>query len=95
MSSDYTSCPSAKSIEDAERRVNVAALRGDLNTLHRVTQSGGNLAGNGNALGDRGVLAVLDPRMRTKGYGRRFIASVPPAPVVHDLDAVERFFSIV
>lgn len=44
---------------------------------------------------DRGVLAVLDPRMRTKGYGRRFIASVPPAPVVHDLDAVERFFSIV
>jgi hypothetical protein len=29
------------------------------------------------------------------GYGRRFIASVPPAPVVHDLDAVEAFFSIV
>jgi ATP-dependent DNA helicase DinG len=44
---------------------------------------------------DRGVLAVLDPRMRTMGYGRRFIASVPPAPVVHDLDAVEAFFSIV
>ena len=44
---------------------------------------------------DRGVLAVLDPRMRTKGYGRRVIASAPPAPVVHDLDAVERFFSIV
>lgn len=44
---------------------------------------------------DRGVLAVLDPRMRTKGYGRRFIASIPPAPIVHDLDAVEGFFSIV
>lgn len=44
---------------------------------------------------DRGVLAVLDPRMRTMGYGKRFIASVPPAPVVHDLDAVEGFFSIV
>jgi ATP-dependent DNA helicase DinG len=44
---------------------------------------------------DRGVLAVLDPRMRTKGYGRRFIASVPPAPVVGDLQAVEAFFSIV
>ena len=27
---------------------------------------------------DRGVLAVLDPRLRTKGYGRRFIASLPP-----------------
>ena len=44
---------------------------------------------------DRGVLAVLDPRLRTKGYGRRFLASLPPAPVVHDLDAVEAFFSIV
>ena len=29
---------------------------------------------------DRGVLAVLDPRLRTKGYGRRFLASLPPAP---------------
>jgi ATP-dependent DNA helicase DinG len=42
---------------------------------------------------DRGVLAVLDPRLRTKGYGRRFIASLPPAPVVHDLAHVERFFA--
>ena len=33
---------------------------------------------------DRGVLAVLDPRLRTKGYGRRFIASLPPAPLVQD-----------
>jgi ATP-dependent DNA helicase DinG len=41
---------------------------------------------------DRGVLAVLDPRIRTKGYGRRFIASLPPAPVVHDLSRVEAFF---
>ncbi|MGE3956785.1 MAG: ATP-dependent DNA helicase [Vicinamibacterales bacterium] len=44
---------------------------------------------------DRGVLAVLDPRLQTKGYGRRFIASLPPAPIVRDLDAVEAFFSIV
>jgi ATP-dependent DNA helicase DinG len=41
---------------------------------------------------DRGVLAVLDPRLRTKGYGRRFIASLPPAPVVHDLSHVSAFF---
>jgi ATP-dependent DNA helicase DinG len=41
---------------------------------------------------DRGVLVVLDPRLRTMGYGRRFLASLPPAPVTHDLDAVERFF---
>ena len=41
---------------------------------------------------DRGVLAVLDPRLRTMGYGRRFLASLPPAPVTHDVDAVGRFF---
>jgi ATP-dependent DNA helicase DinG len=41
---------------------------------------------------DRGVLAILDPRLKTMGYGRRFLASLPPAPVTHDLDAVERFF---
>jgi len=42
---------------------------------------------------DRGVLAILDPRLRTMGYGRRFLASMPPAPVTHDLDAVSRFFA--
>jgi len=42
---------------------------------------------------DRGVLAVLDPRIRTKGYGRRFLASIPPAPVVYDLDAVSTFMA--
>ncbi|OFW02376.1 MAG: hypothetical protein A3I61_12930 [Acidobacteria bacterium RIFCSPLOWO2_02_FULL_68_18] len=43
---------------------------------------------------DRGVLAVLDPRLRTMGYGRRFLASLPPAPVTHELDAVDRFFRV-
>jgi ATP-dependent DNA helicase DinG len=42
---------------------------------------------------DRGVLAVLDPRLRTKGYGRRFLASLPPAPAVQDVSRVEAFFS--
>jgi ATP-dependent DNA helicase DinG len=41
---------------------------------------------------DRGLLAVLDPRLRTMGYGRRFLASMPPAPVTHELDAIGRFF---
>jgi len=41
---------------------------------------------------DRGVLAILDPRLKSMGYGRRFLASLPPAPVVHDLDAIARFF---
>jgi ATP-dependent DNA helicase DinG len=41
---------------------------------------------------DRGVLAVLDPRLKTMGYGRRFLASLPPAPVTQDLADVARFF---
>jgi ATP-dependent DNA helicase DinG len=41
---------------------------------------------------DRGVLAVLDPRLRTMGYGARFLAALPPAPVTHALDDVQRFF---
>jgi len=41
---------------------------------------------------DRGVLAVLDPRLKTMGYGRRFLASLPPAPVTHDLLDIARFF---
>jgi ATP-dependent DNA helicase DinG len=44
---------------------------------------------------DRGVLAVLDPRLKTRGYGRRFMSSLPPTPIVDDLMEVERFFSIV
>jgi len=42
---------------------------------------------------DRGVLSILDPRVRTKGYGGRFLASLPPAPVVHHLSRIEAFFS--
>jgi ATP-dependent DNA helicase DinG len=42
---------------------------------------------------DRGVLAVLDPRLCTMAYGRRFLASLPPAPVTRTLDDVERFFA--
>jgi ATP-dependent DNA helicase DinG len=42
---------------------------------------------------DRGVLAVLDPRIRTMGYGRRFLSSLPPAPMTHDLEAISRFFA--
>jgi ATP-dependent DNA helicase DinG len=41
---------------------------------------------------DRGVLAVLDTRLKTMAYGRRFLASLPPAPVTHDLGDIARFF---
>jgi ATP-dependent DNA helicase DinG len=43
---------------------------------------------------DRGILAVLDPRLRTMGYGRRFLQSFPPAPIAQDLGAIERFFGL-
>jgi ATP-dependent DNA helicase DinG len=41
---------------------------------------------------DRGVLAVLDPRMKTMGYGRRFLESLPPAPISQELADIARFF---
>jgi ATP-dependent DNA helicase DinG len=41
---------------------------------------------------DRGVLAVLDPRLRTMGYGRRFLNSLPPAPVTSDIRDIDQFF---
>jgi ATP-dependent DNA helicase DinG len=37
---------------------------------------------------DRGVVAVLDPRVSTKGYGRLLLASLPPFRVWHDRDVV-------
>lgn len=40
---------------------------------------------------DRGVLAILDPRLTRMGYGRRFLGSLPPAPITSDLDAIRRF----
>jgi ATP-dependent DNA helicase DinG len=42
---------------------------------------------------DRGVLAVLDSRLVERPYGRRFLASLPPARLVHDLAVVEEFFA--
>ena len=41
---------------------------------------------------DRGVLAVLDPRVRSKGYGARFLEALPPAPIVTRLEEIARFF---
>lgn len=41
---------------------------------------------------DRGLLAVLDPRLTRMPYGRRFLASMPPAPVTTAIEDVWRFF---
>lgn len=42
---------------------------------------------------DRGVIAILDTRLFTKGYGRQFLRSLPPSPVTRDLKEVAAFFS--
>jgi ATP-dependent DNA helicase DinG len=42
--------------------------------------------------GDRGILAVLDPRLTTKGYGKTFLASLPPYPIVRDREEAAAFF---
>lgn len=42
---------------------------------------------------DRGVVAILDPRMVTKGYGKRIITDLPPMGRAHDLAAVTEFLS--
>ena len=41
---------------------------------------------------DRGILAVLDPRLTTRSYGRRFLGSLPPYPVVRGLAECRQFF---
>ncbi|MEK6334035.1 MAG: helicase C-terminal domain-containing protein [Acidobacteriota bacterium] len=41
---------------------------------------------------DRGVLAVLDPRLRTKAYGRTFLQSLPPCRVTSNIDELHRVF---
>jgi len=41
---------------------------------------------------DRGVLAVLDPRLRTKAYGRLFLESLPPCRVTSKIEEVTRVF---
>jgi ATP-dependent DNA helicase DinG len=42
---------------------------------------------------DRGVLAILDSRLRHKPYGRLFLASLPPCPATHDLRQVAAFMA--
>lgn len=41
---------------------------------------------------DRGVLAILDGRLRTRRYGETFLRSLPPYPVVDSIEAVRSFF---
>ncbi len=41
---------------------------------------------------DRGVIAIMDVRLYTKGYGRIFRASLPSSPVARSLGDIDNFF---
>ena len=40
---------------------------------------------------DRGIVAILDPRVSTKSYGRTFLDSLPPCPVTFELNDIAEF----
>jgi ATP-dependent DNA helicase DinG len=44
------------------------------------------------SLEDRGVLVLLDPRIRRQRYGQTFLASLPPYRVTTTITDVEKFF---
>jgi ATP-dependent DNA helicase DinG len=44
------------------------------------------------SLEDRGVLVLLDPRIRRQRYGQTFLASLPPYRVTTDITDVQSFF---
>ena len=42
---------------------------------------------------DRGVLVLCDPRLTGKGYGKLFLASLPPMPRTREITDVQAFFA--
>jgi ATP-dependent DNA helicase DinG len=41
---------------------------------------------------DQGVIAIMDVRLFSKGYGRVFLKSLPPSPVSRNLCDIEKFY---
>ena len=42
---------------------------------------------------DRGIVAILDPRILSKGYGKLFLESLPECRTVYSLEELEKTFS--
>jgi ATP-dependent DNA helicase DinG len=42
---------------------------------------------------DRGLVAILDRRLVTKGYGRAFLATLPPSPLLRTVEEARRWWS--
>ncbi len=43
---------------------------------------------------DRGVVAILDPRLTQKSYGQKIIECLPPMRVTHNLNELSGFFAV-
>ena len=46
------------------------------------------------SLEDRGVLVLLDPRIKRQRYGQTFLDSLPPYTVTQTITDVEKFFAV-
>ena len=42
---------------------------------------------------DRGMVAVIDPRIKTRAYGKTFLSALPECRKITDLNDAEKFFS--
>ncbi|OIN96037.1 hypothetical protein AUJ66_07540 [Candidatus Desantisbacteria bacterium CG1_02_38_46] len=42
---------------------------------------------------DIGVVAILDPRLRTRSYGKMFLKSLPECKITSDIEEIDKFFS--
>jgi ATP-dependent DNA helicase DinG len=44
------------------------------------------------AASDHGLIAILDIRLFSKGYGRTFRRSLPASPIIRDINEIQPFF---
>lgn len=44
---------------------------------------------------DSGVIMIADPRLLKKFYGKRFLRSLPAAPITRSIDEVKNFYTVV
>ena len=56
----------------------------------QLAQAAGRLIRTAN---DRGVVAILDPRLATKSYGKRLVSALPPMPRTVDFERVRDFLT--
>jgi len=43
---------------------------------------------------DKGLMSILDSRLLTKRYGSTFLKSLPPSPLFHSLEAVQKHLTL-